>query len=96
MRTFAPLLPLSPEFAETLETRETGEDFQLIFAPGSYIGGANPKASVIDLQKHLSFTKFEREKDDYTMETWEKIALRLAAQSGINTTTANGRPREIR
>jgi serine/threonine-protein kinase HipA len=62
---------------------ETDEDFQLIFAPGSSLGGARPKASVIDPHRHLSIAKFPKETDDYSMETWEEIALRLAELAGI-------------
>ncbi len=64
---------------------ETDEDLQLIFAPGSSLGGARPKASVIDQHGYLSIAKFPKETDDYSMETWEEIALRLAAQAGITT-----------
>ena len=68
-----------------LRDEETEEDLQLIFAPGSSLGGARPKASVIDQHGHLSIAKFPKETDDYSMETWEEIALRLAARSGITT-----------
>jgi serine/threonine-protein kinase HipA len=64
---------------------DTDEDLQLIFAPGSSLGGARPKASVIDQHGHLSIAKFPRETDDYSMETWEEIALRLADAAGITT-----------
>ena len=68
-----------------LRDEETDEDLQLIFAPGSSLGGARPKASVIDQKGHLAIAKFPKETDDYSMETWEEIALRLAEQSGITT-----------
>ncbi len=64
---------------------ETEDDLQLIFAPGSSLGGARPKASVIDQHGHLSIAKFPKESDDYSIETWEEIALRLAEQAGIQT-----------
>jgi serine/threonine-protein kinase HipA len=64
---------------------ETDEDLQRIFAPGSSLGGARPKASVIDQHGHLSIAKFPKETDAYSMETWEEIALRLASQAGITT-----------
>lgn len=64
---------------------ETDDDLQLIFAPGSSLGGARPKASVIDQHGHLSIAKFPKESDDYSIETWEEIALRLAARAGIQT-----------
>ncbi|KQX52481.1 MULTISPECIES: type II toxin-antitoxin system HipA family toxin [unclassified Ensifer] len=68
-----------------LRDEETDEDLQLIFAPGSSLGGARPKASVIDQHGHLSIAKFPKETDEYSMETWEEIALRLADQAGIAT-----------
>ena len=68
-----------------LRDEETDEDLHLIFAPGSSLGGARPKASVIDQHGHLSIAKFPKETDEYSMETWEEIALRLAGQAGIVT-----------
>ena len=68
-----------------LRDEETDEDLQLILAPGSSLGGARPKASVIDHHGHLSIAKFPKETDDYSIETWEEIALRLADQAGIVT-----------
>jgi len=68
-----------------LRDEETDEDLQLIFAPGSSLGGARPKASVIDQHGHLSIAKFPKETDDYSIETWEEVALRLAERVGIAT-----------
>lgn len=68
-----------------LRDEETEEDFRLIFAPGSSLGGARPKASVIDRYGHLSIAKFPKESDEYSIETWEEIALRLAERAGLVT-----------
>lgn len=68
-----------------LRNEETDEDLQLIFAPGSSLGGARPKASVIDGQGRLAIAKFPKETDDYSIELWEEIALRLARNAGIDT-----------
>lgn len=68
-----------------LRDEETEEDFHLIFAPGSSLGGARPKASVIDQHGHLSIAKFPKETDAYSLETWEEVALRLADRAGIVT-----------
>ena len=70
-----------------LRDEETDEDIQLILAPGSSLGGARPKASVVGQHGHLSIAKFPKETDDYCIETWEEIALRLADQAGITTPT---------
>jgi serine/threonine-protein kinase HipA len=68
-----------------LRDEETDEDLQLIFAPGTSLGGARPKASVIDQHGNLSIAKFPRETDEYSVETWEEIALRLAERAAIAT-----------
>lgn len=68
-----------------LRDEETDEDLRLIFAPGSSLGGARPKASVIDQHGRLSIAKFPKESDEYSIETWEEIALRLAERAGIVT-----------
>jgi serine/threonine-protein kinase HipA len=68
-----------------LRDEETDKDLQLIFAPGSSLGGARPKASIIDQHGHLSIAKFPKETDEYSVETWEEIALRLAARAAIAT-----------
>jgi len=66
-----------------LRDEETDEDLQLIFAPGSSLGGARPKASVIDQHGRLCIAKFPKETDEYSVETWEAIALSLAQRAGI-------------
>jgi serine/threonine-protein kinase HipA len=68
-----------------LRDEETDDDLRLIFAPGSSLGGARPKASVVDQHGHLSIAKFPRENDEYSIETWEEVALRLAERAGIVT-----------
>jgi serine/threonine-protein kinase HipA len=68
-----------------LRDEETDEDLQLIFAPGSSLGGARPKASVVDQHGHLSIAKFPKETDEYSIETWEEVALRLAERAGVPT-----------
>ena len=62
---------------------ETDEDLSLIFAPGSSLGGARPKASVIDVHGCLAIAKFPKDTDEYSLETWEHIALTLAARAGV-------------
>ena len=68
-----------------LRDEETDEDLQLIFAPGSSLGGARPKASVVDREGNLSIAKFPKEVDQYSVELWESVALILAERAGIRT-----------
>ncbi len=66
-----------------LRDEETDEDIGMILAPGSSLGGARPKASVIDQHGCLAIAKFPKEDDDYGIEIWESVALRLAARAQI-------------
>ncbi|MDD4822401.1 MAG: type II toxin-antitoxin system HipA family toxin [Bacteroidales bacterium] len=52
--------------------------------PGSSLGGARPKASVIDTDKTLYIAKFPSRKDDYDAELWEYFCHLLAVNAGIN------------
>jgi serine/threonine-protein kinase HipA len=62
---------------------ESAEDMALLFAPGSSLGGARPKASVLDQHGRLSIAKFPREGDEYSVERWEWVAFKLAQKAGI-------------
>jgi serine/threonine-protein kinase HipA len=62
---------------------ETDEDLSMIFAPGSSLGGARPKASIYDQHGNLSIAKFPKENDQYSVERWEAIALDMAEAAGI-------------
>lgn len=68
-----------------LRNEESDDDLKLIFAPGSSLGGARPKASVIDQHGYLSIAKFPKDTDEYSIETWEEVALRLAERAAIET-----------
>ncbi|WP_101675548.1 type II toxin-antitoxin system HipA family toxin [Alloalcanivorax mobilis] len=76
---------------------ESDDDLRMIFAPGSSLGGARPKASVIDQHGRLAIAKFPKQTDEYSLERWEAVALDLAASAGIRTAahnlhTVTGRP----
>ncbi len=58
-------------------------DLRLILAPGSSLGGARAKASVLDLNGQLSIAKFPQEDDPYPVMQWEAVALDLAHRAGI-------------
>lgn len=62
---------------------ETDDDLAMIFAPGSSLGGARPKASVFDQHGNLSIAKFPKDVDTYSVERWEAIALDMAQAAGI-------------
>jgi len=66
-----------------MEDKDTEEDLRLLFAPGSSLGGARPKASVIENDGRLVIAKFPRKGDETNTVLWEAVALALAKKSGI-------------
>ncbi len=66
-----------------VEDKDTEEDLRLLFAPGSSLGGARPKTSVIEKDGQLAIVKFPRRDDEINTVVWEAVALALAAKSGI-------------
>lgn len=52
--------------------------------PGTSLGGARPKANVIDTDKTLYVAKFPSRKDDYDAGLWEHFSHLLATKAGIN------------
>lgn len=52
--------------------------------PGSSLGGARPKASVVDTDKTLFVAKFPSRKDDYDAGLWEHFCHLLAKKAGLN------------
>jgi serine/threonine-protein kinase HipA len=71
-----------------IEEKDTEEDLRLLFAPGSSLGGARPKASVIEKDGHLAIAKFPRKDDEINAVVWEAVALALAKKAGITVPAA--------
>lgn len=57
----------------------------MLIAPGSSLGGARPKASVMDAQNNLWIAKFPSRNDDKDVAAWEMVTNQLAITAGINT-----------
>lgn len=55
----------------------------LLTAPGSSLGGARPKASVVDKYNQLWIAKFPSIHDDVDIGGWEKVVHELAVRSGV-------------
>lgn len=54
--------------------------------PGTSLGGARPKASVIDEDGHLTVAKFPSRKDDFDVGQWEQFCHVMARKAGLNRT----------
>ena len=52
--------------------------------PGTSLGGARPKANVVDMDKTLYVAKFPSRKDDYDVGLWEHFSHLLATKAGVN------------
>ena len=63
----------------------------MLMAPGSSLGGARPKASVIDPERHLWIAKFPRKHDRKDSGAWESIVNQMAAETGINVAIGEAR-----
>ena len=55
----------------------------MLFAPGSSLGGARPKATVLDHDGHLWIAKFPSKNDTHDVGAWEYIVSELAKKCGI-------------
>jgi serine/threonine-protein kinase HipA len=56
----------------------------MLIAPGASLGGARPKASVIDKKGRLWIAKFPSAKDRADIGAWEMVVNELAKKAGIN------------
>lgn len=68
-----------PEYAQWLS---------VLIDPGSSLGGARPKASVIDDNGHLWIAKFPSSRDDKNAGAWEMVLHDLAKACGIHVPEA--------
>jgi len=51
--------------------------------PGTSLGGARPKACVVDENRVLYIAKFPSRKDDYDVALWEHLCHLLAVKAGV-------------
>ncbi len=55
----------------------------MLINPGSSLGGARPKASVMDPDNHLWIAKFPSKKDEGDIGAWEMVTYELALAAGV-------------
>ncbi|MEK7692307.1 MAG: HipA domain-containing protein, partial [Bdellovibrionota bacterium] len=56
---------------------------KLLIAPGGSLGGARPKASVVDEDGHLWIAKFPSARDEVNIGAWEDVVHKLAHRAGV-------------
>lgn len=62
--------------------------------PGTSLGGARPKASVIDEDGRLTAAKFPSRKDDYDVGLWEYFCHVMGRKAGLNVAETSVIPEE--
>ena len=79
-------LRLEEEHAE--EHPDYGKWLAQLVAPGSSLGGARPKAAVMDEQGRHCIAKFPSRRDTHDIGAWETVVHRLAGKAGIDVAEA--------
>lgn len=69
---------------ENEDSRLTDKWLNQLIRPGSSLGGARPKATVIDQEGNLWIAKFPSKNDENDTGAWEKVAHDLASMCGLN------------
>ena len=71
-----------------LSDKKTSELLRLLVAPGSSIGGARPKAGIVDEVENLWIAKFPGREDDRDVGAWEQVAIELAGRAGVRVSNS--------
>ena len=69
---------------ENDETGKIGIWLNQLIKPGSSLGGARPKATVVDTKGNLWIAKFPSKNDENDTGAWEKVVHDLARMCGLN------------
>ncbi len=69
---------------DNISDKEQLKWINLLLAPGASLGGARPKASVLDQSNNLWIAKFPSIKDEKNVGAWEFVAFSLAKNCGLN------------
>jgi serine/threonine-protein kinase HipA len=65
------------------DTRELNKWLVMLMAPGSSLGGARPKANILDKTGHPWIAKFPSKNDINDKAKWEFLAYKLAMEAGV-------------
>ncbi len=70
-------------FEKAEDDNEVKKWLSVLMAPGSSLGGARPKANILDNKQDLWIAKFPSKNDTIDKGAWEFLAYRLAVKAGI-------------
>lgn len=66
------------------DSEDAGKWLAILIAPGSSLGGARPKANILDKDNHPWIAKFPAHADTIDKAAWEYLAYKLALAAGID------------
>ncbi|MCK4531062.1 MAG: HipA domain-containing protein [Candidatus Marinimicrobia bacterium] len=72
---------------EFFENENAGKWLKILFAPGSSLGGARPKANIYNTDRSLWIAKFPSKNDNIDTGAWEYIVNKMAKDLNINVAT---------
>ena len=75
---------LQIENKEKIDDAEYIKWLNMLIMPGSSLGGARPKAGILDTKNNLWIAKFPSKNDDKNVGAWEMVVNELARKSNIN------------
>lgn len=76
-------ISLKLEDEDAIDNPEYLNWLNMLINPGSSLGGARPKASVLDPNNHLWIAKFPSKNDSGDIGAWEMITYEMAVAAGI-------------
>lgn len=79
---------LGLEGDEENASAEVDDLLRMLIAPGGSLGGARPKASVVDPDGRLWIAKFPSVRDQHNVGAWELVVHSLAQACGLDVATA--------
>lgn len=79
---------LQLEQATDTQTAEYKKWNQMLFAPGSSLGGARPKANIVTQDGSLWIAKFPSRNDTKDVGAWEKVVHTIAQSCGVHVPQA--------
>jgi serine/threonine-protein kinase HipA len=82
------LASLQLERDDAMNNPEYAQWLSVLIDPGSSLGGARPKASVMDDKGHLWIAKFPSSRDEKNAGAWEMVLHELAKACGIHVSEA--------
>jgi len=84
-------ISLRLEDADVVDNPEYLRWLNMLIAAGSSLGGARPKASIVDADGHLWIAKFPSKSDEGNAGAWEWVTHQMAQNCGMKVASAQAR-----